>query len=123
MTPQFGAVTLTALVKTSTGLKPPNILRATTSNPTRGTSAPPPSSTARIPAQSTMRGTVTTTRAVSGPTRSRGPATEDKRFNDLQTQLKIHAAANSARLAADMEAERVKVAELGEPYNVVARAG
>ncbi|KAK2459328.1 hypothetical protein APHAL10511_008653 [Amanita phalloides] len=98
-------------LNTSTGLKPPNKSRATTSRPTRGTSAPAPSSTARLPARSTMRGTVATTRAVLGPTRSRGPTTEDKRFNDLQTQLQIHAA-DSARIAADMEAERVKVAEL-----------
>ncbi|KAG5651079.1 hypothetical protein H0H81_009967 [Sphagnurus paluster] len=88
----------------------PNLTR---SGMTRGTSAPP---TSRPPPART------TTRSVSG----RGPASsvEDRRFNQLQTQLssiESARAADAARLAQDMEAERAKVAELQENHAALSR--
>ncbi|KAG6915058.1 hypothetical protein DXG01_013665 [Tephrocybe rancida] len=77
---------------------------------TRGTSAPPAS---RPPPP-----TRTTARSVSGR------STEDKRFTQLQTQLtsiESARAADAARLAQDMEAERAKVAELQDNHAAMSR--
>lgn len=81
----------------------------------RGTSAPPPASTLRPTGRPNTRSKTSAGRVVSGPSRTRAPVAEDKRFNDLKTQLEMlesARAADSARLAADMEAERTKVAQL-----------
>ncbi|PPQ83017.1 hypothetical protein CVT25_005257 [Psilocybe cyanescens] len=84
---------------------------------TRGTSAPPTSS--KPPSKPTTVTRTTTGRTASGSGSVRPAAgmrpTDDKRFNELQTQLtsiETARAADAARLAADMEAERNKVAEL-----------
>ena len=112
----------TALNSSTSGtglLKPQVKTRAqpptTIAKPPRGTSAPPPASTVRGTVRPTTRSTAGAGRVVSGPARTRGRIAEDHRFNDLQTQLEMlesARAADSARLAADMEAERTKVAEL-----------
>ncbi|KAF8074523.1 kinesin-domain-containing protein [Lyophyllum atratum] len=82
----------------------PNLTKST-----RGTSAPP------------------TSRPQPPPPRSRtvsGRSSDDKRFTELQTQLtsiESARAADAARLAQDMEAERAKVAELQENHSVISR--
>lgn len=100
-----------ALAKPLTRPRAPNL----TQSSTRGTSAPPTS--AKPPSRST--GSRQSNRAVSGSGASRvnsaSRSSDDKRFNDLKTQLaSIEAAraADSARLASDMDSERNKVAEL-----------
>jgi kinesin family protein C1 len=61
-------------------------------------------------------------RTVSGP--SKGTFSDDKRFNDLQTQLTSldsARAADTARLASQMEAERAKVADLQANHAALTR--
>ncbi|KAG6830234.1 hypothetical protein H0H87_008791 [Tephrocybe sp. NHM501043] len=82
----------------------------TLTRPARGTSAPPAS---RPPPP-------TRARTVSG----RAVSAEDKRFTQLQTQLtsiESARAADAARLAQDMEAERAKVAELQENHAAMSK--
>ncbi len=90
----------------------------------RGTSAPPPASTLRPTGRPNTRSKAAAGRVVPGPARTRAPAAQDKRFNDLQTQLEMlesARAADSARLAADMEAERTKVVELQAGHLTLSR--
>ncbi|KAF5386125.1 hypothetical protein D9615_002176 [Tricholomella constricta] len=94
-----------SLPKPLTKPRAPTLTRSTT----RGTSAPPAS---RPPPP------VRTTRSVSGR------STDDKRFSELKTQLtsiESARAADAARLALDMEAERAKVAELQENHAAISR--
>ncbi|CAL1715392.1 unnamed protein product [Somion occarium] len=91
---------------------------STTRRTTRATSAPP----TRAPP---VRPTTATRRPVPGRVAS-GSSTkvEDQRFKSLQDQMSsIEAAraADAARLAADMESERAKVAELQENHLVLSR--
>ncbi|GLB43393.1 putative TRAFAC class myosin-kinesin ATPase superfamily, kinesin family protein [Lyophyllum shimeji] len=82
-----------------------------TTRHTRGTSAPPATRPAAPPARP---------RAVSG----RSGSSDDKRFSQLQTQLtslESARAADAARLAQDMEAERAKVAELQANHAALSR--
>lgn len=91
---------------------------------TRGTSAPPTSSKPLTRPTSSRQ----TTRTVSGSGPSRvvvgGRSSDDKRFNELHEQLaSIEAAraADAARLASDMDAERSKVAELQSNHLALSR--
>ncbi|KAF8636137.1 hypothetical protein AX17_003760 [Amanita inopinata Kibby_2008] len=101
----------------------------TATRPTRGTSAPPPTSTVRPPSRPATRSTAatgasTTGRVVSGSTRPRTVTAEDKRFDELQNQLTMlesARAADSAKLAADMGAERAKVSELQANHIALSR--
>ncbi|KAG6840169.1 hypothetical protein C0991_008464 [Blastosporella zonata] len=97
-----------SLPKPLTKPRAPTLTKPTT----RGTSAPPAS---RPPPP--IR---TTARTVSG----RVGAAEDKRFAQLQTQvssIESARAADAARLAQEMEAERAKVAELQENHAAMSR--
>ena len=110
-----------------TGLPKPKTraqLPTTIAKQPRGTSAPPPAATIRGTVRPTTRSKTGAGRVVSGPARTRALAAEDKRFNDLQTQLEMLESAratDSARLAADMEAERTKVAELQAGHLTLSR--
>ncbi|KAF8185960.1 kinesin-domain-containing protein [Pholiota molesta] len=90
---------------------------------TRGTSAPPTSS--KPPSKPSMPSRPAAGRVVSGSRPvAGGRTTEDKRFNELQSQLtsiEEARAADAARLAADMEAERNKVAELQANHLAISR--
>jgi kinesin family member C1 len=92
---------------------------------TRGASAPPTSN--KLPAKPSAAARTAAGRTVSGsgPVRSTsGRASDDKRFNELQSQLtsiEIARAADAARLASDMEAERNKVAELQSNHLALSR--
>lgn len=90
---------------------------------TRGTSAPPTSS--KPPSKPSTATRITTGRIASGPVRSAsGRLSDDKRFNELQSQLtsiETARAADAARLASDMEAERDKVAELQSNHLALSR--
>ena len=106
--------------------KPLTKPRAPTLSRSRGASAPPQGSAARLTSKpTTATRTNSTGRTVSGPLKStNGQTADDKRFNDLQTQLSsIESArvADSAKLAADMEAERSKVAELQANHLALSR--
>jgi kinesin family protein C1 len=107
------------LPKPLTKPRAPALTRSTT---TRGTSAPPVGAAGRVAAKPTSaRGT--TGRTVSGPLAG-GRSSDDKRFNELQSQLtsiENARAADAARLAADMEAERDKVAELQANHLALSR--
>ena len=107
------------LPKPLTKPRAPALTRSTT---TRGTSAPPVGAAGRVAAKPTSaRGT--TGRTVSGPLTG-GRSSDDKRFNQLQSQLtsiENARAADAARLAADMEAERDKVAELQSNHLALSR--
>ena len=62
-------------------------------------------------------------RTVSGP--SKGASSDDKRFSDIQSQLTSldsARAADTARLAAEMDAERAKVADLQANHAALTRA-
>ncbi|KAG5640607.1 hypothetical protein DXG03_007947 [Asterophora parasitica] len=98
-----------SIPKPLTKPRAPTLTRSTT----RGTSAPP---TSRPPPPTRA------TRSVSG--RSAATTTEDKRFSELKTQLssiESARAADAARLAQDMEAERAKVVELQENHAAISR--
>lgn len=92
---------------------------------TRGTSAPPAS--VKPPSRPGLNTRATAGRVVSGsgPGRAGSRAGgEDKRFTELQTQLtsiEEARAADAARLAADMEAERNKVNELQANHIALSR--
>jgi kinesin family member C1 len=92
---------------------------------TRGASAPPTSKP--LPSKPSTATRTATGRTVSGsgPVRStNGRLSDDKRFNELQSQLtSIEAAraADAARLASDMDAERNKVAELQSNHLALSR--
>ena len=92
---------------------------------TRGASAPPTSSKSLSKPSTATRTTTGRSASGSGPVRSAsGRLSDDKRFNELQTQLtSIEAAraADAARLASDMEAERNKVAELQSNHLALSR--
>ena len=109
------------LPKPLTKPKAPALTRST-----RGTSAPP--TNARPPSRTnTTRATTGRVVSGSGPSRvAAGPSrpSDDKRFNDLQSQLtsiETARAADAARLASDMEAERNKVAELQANHMALSR--
>ena len=91
---------------------------------TRGTSAPPTSKPISKPS---ITNRTTTGRTVSGSGFARstsGCLSDDKRFSELQSQLtSIEAAraADAARLASDMEAERNKVTELQSNHLALSR--
>jgi kinesin family protein C1 len=94
----------------------------TLSTTVRGTSAPPQSQTRRPSSRTASLTRATIGRTVSGP--SKGTFSDDKRFNDLQTQLTSldsARAADTARLASQMEAERAKVADLQENHAALTR--
>lgn len=103
------------------------VLSTSRSTSVRGTSAPPQSSAAvsRVtsrPTTSSRAGAIP--RTVSGPLRTLAGVPEDKRFNEIQTQLsslESARAADAARLAADMEAERAKVSELQQNHLALSR--
>jgi len=95
-----------------------------TQSSTRGTSAPPVPS--KPPSRSTTSRPNTRTVSGSGPSRvtAGGRSTDDKRFNDLHVQLAsmdAARAADTARLASDMDAERNKVAELQANHLALSR--
>lgn len=107
------------LPKPLTKPRAPALTRSTT---TRGTSAPPVGAAGRVAAKPTSA-RATTGRTVSGPLAG-GRSSDDKRFNELQSQLtsiEKARAADAARLAADMEAERDKVAELQSNHLALSR--
>jgi kinesin family member C1 len=98
------------LPKPLTKPRAPPLSRSTT---TRGTSAPPQSTSRAASSKPPSLLRNPPGRAVSGP--SRGTSSDDKRFTDLQSQLTSldsARAADTAKLAAQMDAERAKVAEL-----------
>ncbi|OCH96400.1 kinesin-domain-containing protein [Obba rivulosa] len=106
--------------------KAPPLSTSTTRRYERATSAPPKIAPVRPPARPTSarptatRPTTTrTTRAASG-----SAATQDKRFQALQDQvqsIESARAADTARLAADMERERAKLSELEENHMALTR--
>ena len=91
---------------------------------TRGASAPP---TSKPPSKPSNAARTATARTASGsvPVKSTsGRLSDDKRFNELQSQLtsiETARAADAARLASDMEAERNKVAELQSNHLALSR--
>ena len=91
----------------------------------RGTSAPPTSSRPPSKPSTATRTTTARTASGSGPVKSTsGRLSDDKRFNELQSQLtsiEVARAADAARLASDMEAERNKVAELQSNHLALSR--
>ena len=91
---------------------------------TRGASAPPTSKPPSKPSTVTRTATGRTASG-SGPVKStNGRLSDDKRFNELQSQLtsiETARAADAARLASDMEAERNKVAELQSNHLALSR--
>ncbi|KAF8883338.1 kinesin-domain-containing protein [Gymnopilus junonius] len=109
-----------ALPKPLTKPKAPALTRST-----RGTSAPPVSSKPLSRPTAPSRTTAGRVVSGSGPVRSTGGRpSDDKRFQELQTQLtsiEEARAADAARLAADMEAERSKVAELQANHLALSR--
>ena len=92
---------------------------------TRGTSAPPTSH--KPPSKPSIATRTNSFRTASGPGPIRstnGRVSDDKRFNDLESQLtsiEVARAADAARLASDMEAERNKIAELQSNQLVLSR--
>ena len=116
-----GSTTVTtrsaALPKPLTRPRAPTLTQST-----RGTSAPPANPRLSRPPTSRPTGRVV---SGSGPSRvAVGGRSDDKRFNDLEEQLtSIEAAraADAARLASDMEAERNKVAELQANHLALSR--
>ena len=92
---------------------------------TRGASAPPISN--KPPSKPSTATRTTTARTASGsrPVKSTsGRLSDDKRFNELQSQLtsiEQARAADAARLASDMDAERSKVAELQSNHLALSR--
>lgn len=89
---------------------------------TRGTSAPPTSS--KQPAKPAAPLRAAPGRMVAGARATAGRGVDEKRFNELQTQLtsiEQARAVDAARLAADMEAERNKVAELQNNHHALSR--
>lgn len=98
--------------------------RAPTLTVSRGTSAPPGNS--KPYSRSTSSRQNTRTVSGSGPSRiiAGSRSSDDRRFNDLQVQLAsmdAARAADTARLASDMEAERNKVAELQANHLALSR--
>lgn len=119
-----GATTATAVGRSAALPKPLTRPRAPTlTQSTRGTSAPPGSSKPSTRPTSSRQ----TTRVVSGSGPSRvvaGSRSDDRRFDELHVQLaSIDAAraADAARLASDMDAERNKVAELQANHLALSR--
>ncbi|TFY71283.1 hypothetical protein EVG20_g1728 [Dentipellis fragilis] len=95
------------------------------SRTTRATSAPPKPAP-RLPSTRTTLTRGPASRTTSGPLRSAAGAAkpDDSRFQALQTQvqsIESARAADAARLAADMEAERLKVAELQSNHLALSR--
>lgn len=83
----------------------------------RATSAPPKSEPIRPPARPTIGLRATGSRVASGPLRGKG--NDDQKFQALQEQvasIESARAADAARLAADMDAERAKLAELHDHH-------
>lgn len=87
----------------------------------RATSAPPKSEPIRPPARPTP-GARAVRPTAAGPSRLKG--NNDQRFQSLQAQvtsIESARAADAARLAADMEAERTKLAELHANHMALSR--
>ena len=122
--------------------KAPTLASATTRRATRATSAPPKNEPVRpLPRPAPNRVTVTrpapatraaanraapTARPTAGPSTARrgAPTREDERFQVLQEQLTAIEAARAAdaeRLAADMDTERAKLAELQANHLALSR--
>ncbi|KAK7033912.1 kinesin-like nuclear fusion protein [Paramarasmius palmivorus] len=119
--PSKTATNLSKSSSTSNAPKPLTKPRAPvlTRSTTRGTSAPPaqPSMASSRPGPSSKP----LTRNVSGPTRTAAgrSSSDDKRFNDIHaklTTLEAARAADTARVDAQLDAERTKLAELQENH-------
>ena len=105
--------------------KPLTLPRAPTlTKSIRGASAPPTSKPPSKPSTATRTATSRTASGSGFVKSTSGRSSDDKRFNELQSQLtsiETARAADAARLASDMEAERNKVAELQSNHLVLSR--
>jgi kinesin family member C1 len=119
----FTSSSSTTSSKSSLTIPKAPALSTTTRRMNRATSAPPKSSTitARLgPSNSRPLSNVAMGRTVSASYKP----TDDRRFQDLQHQvssIESARAADAARLAADMEAERARVSDLQENHLVLSR--
>ncbi|ESK93165.1 kinesin family protein [Moniliophthora roreri MCA 2997] len=91
----------------------------------RGTSAPPSQPSTSTRAGPSSKPLSTTSRNVSGPSRTAaGRSSDDRRFNDIQSKLnsmEAARAADAARVAAELDTERAKMVELQENQQLLSQ--